>query len=57
MQIKYINFCVSKVHIFPLKFVSSSYDSITSSQIIAESSIMLAKCFPFSKLHVEGFQI
>ena len=55
MQIKYINFCVSKVHIFPLKFVSSSYDSITSSQIIAESSIMLAKCFPFSKLHVEGF--
>ena len=37
-------------------FISSSYDFITSSQIIAESSIILAKYFPFSQLHVTGFQ-
>ena len=29
--------------------------SITSSQIIGESSIILAKYFPFSQLHVLGF--
>ena len=37
-------------------FVSSSYDSITSSQIITESSVVHAKYFPFSQLHVSGFQ-
>ena len=37
-------------------FISSSYDFITSSQIIAESSIILAKYFPFLQLHVAGFQ-
>ena len=37
-------------------FVSSSCDSITSTYIIAESSIILGKCYPFSQLHVVGFQ-
>ena len=37
-------------------FISSLYDSITSWQIIAESSIILAKYFPFSQLHVAGLQ-
>ena len=32
------------------------YDSITSSQIIAESSIILDKYFSLSQLYVEGFQ-
>ena len=36
-------------------FFSSSYDFITSSHIIAESSIILAKYFTFSKIHVVGF--
>ena len=52
--------------VFPsLKFVSlydlaPSFDSasvsITSSHIITESSIILAKYFPFSQSHVAGFQ-
>ena len=45
--------CVLQVTFFSLKFVgivfvSSLYDFITSSQIIVESSIILAKYFPFS---------
>ena len=61
MQVKYRIFCVSEVAFFSLRFVrivfiSSSYDSITSSQIIAESSIILAKNFPFSQIHEAGFQ-
>ena len=36
-------------------FISSSYDSITSSQIVTESSIIHAKYFPFSQLHVAEF--
>ena len=43
-------------YFFSLKFVSSSYDSITSSHIINELSIILAKYFPFAQLHVVGFQ-
>ena len=35
---------------------SKSYDPIISSQIIAESSIVVVKYFPFSQLHVEGLQ-
>ena len=35
---------------------SSSYNLLTSLQIIAESSIKLAKYCPFSQLHVLGFQ-
>ena len=42
---------------FSLKFVSLSDDAITSSHIIAEPFIILAKYFRFWKLHVEGFQI
>ena len=34
---------------------SSSFDSITSSQIIVESSIILAKYIPLSQLHVARF--
>ena len=49
-------FCFTECFV-SLTFVSPSYDIITSSQIIAESSIILAKYFPFSQLHVAGFQI
>ena len=42
---------------YDLASASSLYDSITSSHIIAESSIILAKYFPLSQLHVAGFQI
>ena len=47
--------------IFSLKFVgivtiSSSNYFITSPQIIAESTITLAKYFPFSQIHLLGFQ-
>ena len=42
---------------YDLASASSLYDSITSSHIIAESSIILAKYFPLSQLHVVGFQI
>ena len=37
-------------------FCLSSYDFITSSQIIAESSILLAKYCSFSQIHLLGFQ-
>ena len=56
MQVKYRNFAFSRLLFFSLKFVSFSYDSIVSSHIIAELSIILAKYFPFSQLHVAGFQ-
>ena len=61
MQVKY-KFYVLWVNFFSLKlvgiaFISSLYDSITSSQIIAESSIMPATYFPFSQVDVAGFQI
>ena len=54
-------FCVLQVTFFSLKFVKiffifSSYDFITSSQMIAESSMILAKYFPFSQIHLLGFQ-
>ena len=32
--------------------ISSSYDSVTSSHGITESSIILDKYFPFSQIHV-----
>ena len=55
------NFFALQVAFFSLKFVgivfiSSSRDSITSTQIIAESSTILAKYFPFLQMHVAGFQ-
>ena len=51
---------VLKVIFFSLKFVgivfiSSLYDFVTSSQIIADSPIILAKYFLFSQIHVAGF--
>ena len=44
---------------FSLKFNATVFasSSIISSRIITESSIILAKYFPFLKLHVIGFQI
>ena len=57
MQVKYRNLVFYKLYSFSLELVSSSYDSIISSHVITESSIILAKYFPFSQLHVEGFQI
>ena len=33
-----------------------SYDVIISWQIIVKSPIILAKCFPFSQIHLLGFQ-
>ena len=54
---EYRNFVFCKLYFFSLKFISSSYESITSSHVITESSIILAKYFPFSQLHVAGFQI
>ena len=55
MQVKYRNFAFYRL-LFLLKFVPSLHDSIISSHIIAELSIILAKYFAFSKLHVAGFQ-
>ena len=55
MQAKYRNSHFTGFF-FSLKFVSSSFDSITSLEVISESSIILAKFFSFSKLHVAGFQ-
>ena len=39
-----------------IAFVSSSNAFITSSQIIAQSSIILANYFPFSQPHIAGIQ-
>ena len=52
--------CVLQVLYFLLKFlgkvfISSSYDFINSSQIIAESSIILPNFFSFSQIHVLRF--
>ena len=52
---KILKLCILRIIFFLLKLVS--FTSITSSRIIL--SIMLAKCFPFSQLHVSkhvGFQ-
>ena len=46
---KILKFCVLQVIFFIKVFVSSLYDSITSSHIRAESSIIIAKYFPFSR--------
>ena len=54
MQVKYKHFALYRL-LFSLKFLSS-YDSIVSSHIIAESSKVLTKYFPFSQLHIAGFQ-
>ena len=46
MQGKYRNFEFYRL-LFSVKIVSSSYDSVTLSQIVAQLSIVLAKYFPF----------
>ena len=58
---KIYKFCVLQAIFLSLKFVeivfiSSLYDSMTSSQKLAELSTILAKYFPFSQLHVAGLQ-
>ena len=58
---KIYEFYALQVIFFSLKFVrivfiSSLYNSITLSQIIPKSSIIFAKYFPFSELHVAAFQ-
>ena len=53
MPVNYRDFVFYKLY----KFVSSSYDSIVSSHIIAKSSIILAKYFSFPQLHVAVFQL
>ena len=53
MQAKYRKFVFYRLLV---KFVSFPYDTIISSHIIAELSIILAKYFPFLQLHVAGFQ-
>ena len=57
---KIYKFCVLQVVFSSLKlvgtvFVSLSYESIISSHVIAQSSIILAKLFPFSQLNVAEF--
>ena len=63
---KLYKFCVLQVVFFSLQFVgivfvSSSFDlvsaSIISSHVITELTVILAKYFPFSQLHIEEFQI
>ena len=65
MEAKYRNFVFYRL-LFSLKFVGAVFVSLTfniasasiiSSHSIAESSIILAKYFPFLQLHVAGFQI
>ena len=61
MREKYTNFVFYRL-LFPLKFVENVFvywtsESIISAHVITESSLILAKYFPFSQLHVAGFQI
>ena len=55
-------FFVLQFTFFSLKFVGTVFvgivfvSSIIPSHVITESSIKLAKYFPFSQLHVAGFQ-
>ena len=53
-----INHVNVKACVFLLKFVVIGFvSSIISSDVINESSIILAKYLPLSKLRVAGFQI
>ena len=61
MQVKYRNFVFYKLYFFSLKFIGTAfdsllYDSIIPSHVITESSLILAKCFPFSQLQI-GSQV
>ena len=59
MQVKYRNFAFyrlfSLLEFVGIVFVSSLYDSFTSSHVIAKLSIILAKHSLFLKLHVARF--
>ena len=57
MQVKYRSFAFYRFLCFHKKIVSSPYDSIESSYVITESSIILGTYFLFLQTHVEGFQI
>ena len=62
MQVKSRNFAFYSLLLFSFKFVgivfiSLSYGSITSPHIIVELSIILAKYFQCSQLHVAGFEV
>ena len=59
MQVKYKKICVLQVVSFSLKYVWVVFvcASIISSHLITESSIIVAKYFPISQLHVARFQI
>ena len=56
---KIYKFFVSQIVFFSIKFCVTIFvsSSIISSHVIVESSIMLAKYFPFLQLHVAWFQI
>ena len=51
-------FFVLQIAFLSIKFVLTVFvsSSITSSHVITESSIILAKYLPFSQLQVAGFQ-
>ena len=55
MQVKNKKFCVLQFTLLSFKFVGT-VSSIVSPHIIAESSIILAKYFPFLQLNVAEFQ-
>ena len=57
MQAKYKNCIFFASKFVGTVFVCSFYDSVTSSHVITESSVILAKYFLFWQLHVAGFQI
>ena len=62
MQVKYrsVVFCFAGYFSFKfaeIAFVSLMYDSVPSSHVIAELSIIRAKYLLFSQLHVAGLQI
>ena len=57
MQVRYRNVVFYRL-LFSLKLVGTVFvSSMISSHEITESSIILAKYFPFSQLHVLGLQI
>ena len=57
MQVKYRNF-VFYMLLFSLKFIGIVLvSSIILSHVLTESSVILAKYFPFAQVHVARFQI
>ena len=58
MQVKYKSLRFTGYYLFIKIFIKKFFIEyfITSSQIIVESSVILAKYFQFSQLHVAGLQ-